>query len=258
MPSSRVSASEIEHRVADSVEAGERHELEPVAHRGELLLERRDRPVVEVLLPVERRRAVVGEELARVLRVDGLGELRGLVEVGRRRLAPEEVGVRRVRERARDRRLDAGLDAEEPLGRALAGEELAVALVDVAREQRRGQRVGARDEDRRHVEDVGREPRGDERAHELARGNQHLAAEMAALLLRRELVLEVDAGGAGLDERLHQLERVQRAAEAGLGVGDDRREPVRPVLPLGRVDLVGAKQRVVDAASTRAGALFAG
>ncbi len=171
----------------------------------------------------------------------------GLVEVGRRGLAPEEVGVRRVRERAGDRRLDSRRDAEEALGRALAGDELAVALVDVAREQRRRERVGARDEDRRDVEDVGGEPRGDERADELARRHEHLAAEVAALLLRRELVLEVDARGAGLDERLHQLERVQRAAEAGLGVGDDRREPVRAVPALRRVDLVGAEQGVVDA-----------
>ena len=148
-----------------------------------------------------------------------------------------------------------GCDAEEALGRALAGQELAVALVDVAREQRRGERVGARDEDGRHVEHVGGEPRGDERPDELARRDEHLAAEVAALLLRRELVLEVDAGGARLDERLHQLERVQRPAEAGLGVGDDRREPVRAVLALGRVDLVGAQQRVVDPLDERGGAV---
>ncbi len=34
---------------------------------------------------------------------------------------------------------------------------------------------------------------------------------------------------ARLDHRLHQLEGVERPAEAGLGVGDDRREPVRAV-----------------------------
>ena len=144
-----------------------------------------------------------------------------------------------------------GSTRKKPSGRPLAGEELVVALVDVAREERRRERVGARDEDRRHVEHVGGEPRGDERADELARRHEHLAAEVAALLLRRELVLEVHAGGAGLDERLHQLERVQRAAEAGLRVGDDRREPVRAVLALGRVDLVGAEERVVDALDER-------
>ena len=65
-------------------------------------------------------------------------------------------------------------------------------------------------------------------------GHEHLAAHVAALLLGGELVLEVDAGGAGLDHRLHQLEGVERAAEAGLGVGHDRREPVRAALALRR------------------------
>jgi hypothetical protein len=36
----------------------------------------------------------------------------------------------------------------------------------------------------------------------------------------------VNARGARLDHRLHQLERVQHAAEAGLGVGDDGREEI--------------------------------
>ena len=76
--------------------------------------------------------------------------------------------------------------------------------------------------------------------------DEHLAAEVAALLLGGELVLEVHAGGAGLDHRLHQLEGVQRPAEAGLGVGDDRREPVGAVRALGAVDLVGAQERVVQ------------
>ena len=125
-------------------------------------------------------------------------------------------------------------------------EERLVGRIDVARQQRGAERVGARDEHRRHVEDVGREPRGDQRPDELARRDEHLAAEVAALLLGGELVLEVDAGGAGLDHRLHQLERVQRAAEAGLGVGDDRREPVGLVAALRRVDLVGAQERVVQ------------
>ena len=59
---------------------------------------------------------------------------------------------------------------------------------------------------------------------------------MAALLLGRELVLEVNAGGARLDKGLHDLEGVERPAEAGLGVGDDRREPVAPDarLPMSR------------------------
>ena len=68
----------------------------------------------------------------------------------------------------------------------------------------------------------------------LRRRDQHLAAHVAALLLAGELVLEVHARGAGFDHRLHQLEGVERAAEAGLGVGDDRRELVDRRLALRR------------------------
>ena len=65
----------------------------------------------------------------------------------------------------------------------------------------------------------------------------------------------MDACGTGLDERLHQFERVERATEAGLGVGDDRREPVRAVLALGGVDLVGTKERAVQALHERRSAV---
>src|SRR6188508_3849893 len=127
-PFACVAACELEHRVADGVEAGQRHELEAVAHRRQLPLERRDRLVVEVLAPVERRRAVVCEQLAGELPVHRVGELRGLVQVGGRRLAPEDVGVRRVRESAGDRRLDPGRYPEEAFRGSLPGDELAIAL----------------------------------------------------------------------------------------------------------------------------------
>jgi hypothetical protein len=59
---------------------------------------------------------------------------------------------------------------------------------------------------------------------------------------------EVHAGGPGLDHRPHQLEAVEGAPEAGLGVGHDGDEPVDLVVALGVVDLVGPAQRVVYAA----------
>ena len=125
------------------------------------------------------------------------------------------------------------LDAEEALGRALAGQERAVALVDVAREQlaRCRRRCARRAASARPSTSAASRAAISVRMN-CARRDEHLAAHVAALLLGRELVLEVHAGGAGLDHRLHQLEGVERAAEAGLGVGDDRREPVRsPFLP---------------------------
>jgi hypothetical protein len=88
---------------------------------------------------------------------------------------------------------DAVADPEEAFRRALAGHELAVVLVDVAREESGGERVRARDEHGRHAAHVRSETRGVERPDELLRRDEHLAAEVAALLLRRQLVLVVDA-----------------------------------------------------------------
>jgi hypothetical protein len=49
---------------------------------------------------------------------------------------------------------------------------------------------------------------------------------VAALLFRGKLVFPVNASRVGLDQGLHELVGVQRPAEAGLGVGDDRHQPV--------------------------------
>jgi hypothetical protein len=61
----------------------------------------------------------------------------------------------------------------------------------------------------------------------------------------------VHACRARLDHRLHQFERVERPAEAGLRVGDDRRQPVCAVPALGVLDLVSAQQGVVQAPDER-------
>ena len=129
-------------------------------------------------------------------------------QVGGRRLAPDEVGIRRVGESSRDRRLDSVTDAEEPLGRSLTRAELAIELVDVACEERGREGVGARHDQRRDVENVGGEAGSDECPDELARRHQHFTAEMTALLLGGQLVLEMDGGRAGLDVSLHDLERI--------------------------------------------------
>src|ERR1700687_5362990 len=60
----------------------------------------------------------------------------------------------------------------------------------------------------------------------------------------------MDASGACLDHGLHQLEGVEVAAEAGFGIGDERREPVDVsiIVAFGVVDLVGAHECLIDAA----------
>jgi hypothetical protein len=60
----------------------------------------------------------------------------------------------------------------------------------------------------------------------------------------------VDAGSACLDHRLHQLEGVQHAAEAGFRVSNDRRHEMGRFVAFHMGDLVGAAQRVVDALDT--------
>ncbi len=79
--------------------------------------------------------------------------------------------------------------------------------------------------------------------------DQHLAAQVATLLFGGQLVFPVHTGSTGGDHGLLQFVGVQRATEAGFCVGDDRGQPVGDggvALDLG--DLVGAQQRVVDAA----------
>ena len=112
--------------------------------------------------------------------------------------------------------------------------------------------------ERRHAEHVGREARREEGADELAGRHEHLAAEVAALLLRRELILEVDARRARLDHPLHQLEGVQRAAEAGLGVGDDREQVVDGSALPSAHSIRSARMSALFSRFTIAGTLLAG
>ena len=80
----------------------------------------------------------------------------------------------------------------------------------------------------------------------MAGREQHFAAHMAALLLRAELILEMDRGGTGIDVRLRELVHIQRPAESGLGVGDDWDHPMAAIYSLGPLDLVGSLEGVVD------------
>src|SRR5690606_25594091 len=69
-----ITMGQFEHAVVQGVEAGQRDELETIAHGAEFTLELGDGVVVQVLLPVERRRAVVCQHLARELAMNRLGE----------------------------------------------------------------------------------------------------------------------------------------------------------------------------------------
>src|SRR5207237_1220718 len=108
-----VAARQLEHREVQCVEAGERDELEAVAHGAQLALESGDLRIVELALPVEGRRAVVRQRLVRELRVDSFGEFPRLLQVRPGGLAPQEVRVRGIGAAAGDRALQSRLDREE-------------------------------------------------------------------------------------------------------------------------------------------------
>ncbi len=193
--------------------------------------------------------------------LDALGVHPGLLEVGRRRLTPDQVGVGGVGQAPGDGDVHPGAHVVEALRRALAGAERAVPLVHVAREQGGAEGVGPGHHQGRDVADVGRQAGGGERPHVLGGRHQDLAAHVAALLLRGELVLEVHAGGARLDHALHQLEGVEGAAETGFGVGHDRDHPVAVAVrarpPLSAHSIWSARRRALLMRRTTAGTLVA-
>src|SRR3546814_5153038 len=80
-----VTMSQFKHAIVQRVEAGQRNELEFVAHGPKFALEFRDRGVVQVFLPVERRRAVISQHLAGKLPMDGFSNFAGIVPIGDRK-----------------------------------------------------------------------------------------------------------------------------------------------------------------------------
>src|ERR1039458_10243347 len=91
-----------EHGEVESVEPCQRDELELVAHAGELVLEAGDGRVVQILLPVERGRAVIGQQLAGIDLVHACGEFACFLEIGLGGFAPENIRIRRVSNGAGD------------------------------------------------------------------------------------------------------------------------------------------------------------
>src|SRR5207248_2397408 len=81
------------------------------------------------------------------------------------------------------------------------------------RHQARAVRVRPGDDDGWHSHHVGSEPGGDELLDELAGRDDDLSAQMATFLRGGKLVLEMNAGCAGFDHRLRDLECMERPAE---------------------------------------------
>ncbi len=184
--------------------------------------------------------------------MDLFGEFARFVEIGLGGFPPHQIGIRREGKAAGDCVFDAHmfalLQTEEAFGRALTGQEPLVPYIHVGRDHLRRMGIGCALPTLFHAHDISGETCGVEGADELLCRQQHLAAEMAALLFRCQLIFEMHAGGARFDHRLHQFEGVERAAEAGFRIGNDRREPMCVVAAFHCVDLIGALQRLVDLA----------
>src|ERR1700731_376457 len=77
----RVPMREFKHAVIQGMEAGQRDELELVSHGGQLTLEFCDAGFIQLLLPVEGRRAVVRQQFAGDLFMDGFSEAPCLFDI---------------------------------------------------------------------------------------------------------------------------------------------------------------------------------
>ena len=221
---------QFEHRQIERVPSRERDELEAVAQRRQAFAPATHLVGAQFRLPVEGRRAVVGQQLARIPGVDAFREAAGFLDVGLGGLAPDQVGVRRIGQASGDRLFDAVLHVEEPLGAALTGQERLIARVVIGGQQVRGLRVGACDQDGRHTRHVGGQACRHQLVDGFVGGYQHLAAHVAAFLGGGELILEMHAGRAGANHRLGEFKGIQVAAETGLGIRDDGRQPVDAAL----------------------------
>src|SRR5215471_13818161 len=102
--------SKLEGPDVGGMPSGQRDELILVAESTELLIEVGNCLVVEVLLPVERRRAIVGQEFAGELRMNGLCEFLCFRQVRSRCLEPEDIGVGTIGKRSGNCRGDSVFD----------------------------------------------------------------------------------------------------------------------------------------------------
>src|ERR1700757_4511630 len=97
------------------MESRQGDKLKTVAHHGQFWLKLRDFPLIQLGLPMERRGAIVGEELSWMPRMNGSRKFPGLLEVGLRGFAPEHVGIRRVCQATCDRGIESPAETVEAL-----------------------------------------------------------------------------------------------------------------------------------------------
>lgn len=103
-----------------------------------------------------------------------------------------------------------------------------VSGIDGGRDQRRGLRVGAGDNDEFCAHHVRLGPTGHKAVDVFLYRYHHLAGHVTTLFSARRLILNVNAGGARLDEHPNELQRCRKATVARIGIGDDGSQIVNP------------------------------
>ena len=127
----------------------------------------------------------------------------GFVQIRHRGLTPQQIGIRRISDTARDRLIQAGFGAVKAFRGTFAGNKRRVIRIHIGRQQVRGVRVGACKNDRRRIADVRGQTRGDQFLDGFLRRHQHLAAHVSAFLHRRQLIFKMNTRRTGVDHRFH-------------------------------------------------------
>ena len=205
---------------------GERDELVLVPEIGQLVLEGGDLLHIQVLLPVERGRTVVGKQLSRVLGLYGLGELARETDIRRPGLAPDEIGIGRIGDTARDGLLETVPDLEETFRCSFACTEGPVVFIHIRGQQRGCFGIGTCKDECRYAHDIRSKACSNQFLDRFLGWHQNLASHVAAFLHCSELILEVNPGCPIGDHVFHEFESVEDATETGLGIGHDWQEVV--------------------------------
>ena len=79
---------------------------------------------------------------------------------------------------------------------------------------------------------VSRKPGGNKFCDELLCRNKNFASHMPAFFCRGKLIFKMDSCSTGFYHTLHKLKRIERPAEARFRIGNDRGEPVGPILAI--------------------------
>src|ERR671937_2020562 len=132
------------------METGQGYELKLISHSSQLRLKPGNGNVIQLLLPIEGRRAVVSEKFLWKLAEHSFGEGSCLAEIRFGGFAPEQIGIRCISQGTSDSRLQSAADSEETFRRALPGAELSVTIVNVAGQEVSAIGVGAGHDQGRH------------------------------------------------------------------------------------------------------------